>query len=129
MAGKIKHLSLGQVADIHDKIIDEFGNAKGILDEANLQFALSRAEKYSGREDVLFWKTAIILELIVKGHPFVDGNKRTGFESCKTFLDMNHYMLEAPDDEIINFLLNVAKNKLNRHEIKKWLKLHARKQI
>ena len=36
---------------------------------------------------------------IVMGHPFVDGNKRTGDAAMETFLVLNGYELSAPVDD------------------------------
>jgi len=34
-------------------------------------------------EKSLFWKVAVLMGSIVSAHPFIDGNKRTGFEVLK----------------------------------------------
>jgi len=59
-------LTKQQVIEINKKLGKEFNTAFGMLGNAsNLDYAMSLKEPYS-----------IAME-IVRGHPFVDGNKRT----------------------------------------------------
>ena len=45
---------------------------------------------------------------IVKNHPFVDGNKRTGFAAADLFLYFNGLSLEAEQEDLIQFVMMVA---------------------
>ncbi len=56
----------------------------------------------------------IVLEIFGTGarYPFVDGNKRAGFEATDVFLRMNGYYLEVGADEGMEFTLSIAKNEL-----------------
>jgi len=69
------------VLAIHDRqLIEHSGGAEGLRDEALLQSGLGRPLNHSAYE------SSDIVELaakytagIVQNHPFIDGNKRTGF--------------------------------------------------
>lgn len=124
----IRYLSKDQVILIHDRIIESFSKEKGEMNIGNLEATLERVEGYKGKDkEVLFWKATILLERIVLGHPFIDGNKRTAFESTKVFLQVNGYILEVEENEVIDFLVAIAKSKKNRFSIKKWLESHSKK--
>ncbi|MFN0064461.1 MAG: type II toxin-antitoxin system death-on-curing family toxin [Myxococcaceae bacterium] len=45
---------------------------------------------------------------LVKNHPFVDGNKRTGLASALAFLGLNGFRLAATEDEVVEIVLAVA---------------------
>lgn len=71
-----------EVLEIHQVLIREFGGLQGVRDENGLKSALERP--FSGFGETEFYpnpeeKAGAILESIVKKHPFIDGNKRTGF--------------------------------------------------
>ena len=72
-------------------------------------------------KEAILWKAAILLERIIQLHPFLDGNKRTAYEACKIFLEINDFTLNAADSEIISLVIDVAKGKADRHVIRWWL--------
>ncbi|MBX9941690.1 MAG: type II toxin-antitoxin system death-on-curing family toxin [Candidatus Obscuribacterales bacterium] len=55
---------------------------------------------------------------------FNDGNKRTAV-STTTFLQMNGVSLDIDDDELVNFAVRVASEKVSNQEIAAFLKDHA----
>lgn len=63
---------------------------------------------------------------ITKIHPFVDGNKRTGFVTAVTILQLNGYRFFAEQEEVVRFMLRVAQGKAEIIEIETWLVNHVR---
>jgi death-on-curing family protein len=53
-------------------------------------------------------------------HVFHDGNKRTGMEACRMFLELNGYEMLI-DSNVVDMALNIAKNKVNFAEFIQWL--------
>jgi death-on-curing protein len=45
---------------------------------------------------------------IVRNHPFVDGNKRTGFVVGILFLELNGYRFTASEEDALQFVLDLA---------------------
>ncbi|MBU0586829.1 type II toxin-antitoxin system death-on-curing family toxin [Candidatus Micrarchaeota archaeon] len=122
----LKYLSSLQIISIHDRIIEEFSKEKGQMNIGNLEATLERVMDYKGNDsEALFWKATIMLERIILGHPFIDGNKRTGYEATKIFLLANGYRLIIKEEEVIAMLIAIAQNKKNRFSIKAWLTKHA----
>lgn len=72
-------------------------------------------------------RAALLLRGIAQDHPFADGNKRTAIEVTDLVFRMNGYYLDASADEIVDFMLSVARNDLVVSEIAAWLRSHARK--
>ena len=124
----LKYLSKDQIVLIHDRIIESFSKERGNMNLGNLESTLERIENYRGEgKEALFWKASIMLERIILGHPFIDGNKRTAYEATKIFLQVNGYALNAEEDEVIDLLVGIAKSRKNRFSIKNWLERHSQK--
>ena len=110
---------------LHDALVEEFGGEKGMLSENLLFSALSRpflglkngSELYPSIER----KAAALMHSLVKNHPFLDGNKRTAAQVTLIFLRENGYSLEFTDDEIIEFVLDIAQSKVDFEFITSWI--------
>jgi death-on-curing protein len=50
---------------------------------------------------------------IVRNHPFVDGNKRTGFVVGILFLELNYYLFTASQEDAANAVLELAAGSLD----------------
>jgi death-on-curing protein len=60
--------------------------------------------------------------LLIKNHPFLDGNKRTAFLTLMRFLDINGYTLSATNDELYQFTIDVASSVLTKEEVETWIR-------
>jgi death-on-curing family protein len=56
-------------------------------------------------------KAAILFYLMVKNHPFQNGNKRIAVTSLLTFLHINKYWLSIYPDDLYELAVDVAKSK------------------
>jgi death-on-curing protein len=75
-------ISLKEVEDIHTILINDFGGSNGIRDVSALKSALARPFQTFDNNELLptiIDKAAAIIESILINHPFIDGNKRTGY--------------------------------------------------
>ena len=98
-------------------------------DEGLLESAVYRPQASFGGHDFypdLFTKTAALGHSLIKNPPFVDGNKRTGFEAMRLMLRLNGYDLHAPLERKQHFALDVATGQLTEQAIADWLKEHSR---
>jgi len=62
---------------------------------------------------------------LIKNHPFVDGNRRTGHAAMETFLVLNGYEIDASVDEQEQIILQVASGELERDDFTAWLRAHV----
>lgn len=120
-------ITLERVLKIHDVLIREFGGKAGIRDLAVLESAINRP--FTGVADQEFYptieeKAAVYLESIVAGHPFSDGNKRTGYVLMRLYLLENSKDILVSEDEKYELVIAVASGKLNFNEIVFWIKKH-----
>ena len=82
-------LDISDVLLIHERLIREFGGASGLKDRGLLESAIFRPfQSFGGQElyQSIEEKASAILESILINHPFVDGNKRTGYTLFRLML-------------------------------------------
>jgi death-on-curing protein len=102
------------VLAIHERQLVEHGGAEGLRDEALLQSALGRPPNHFA------YKSTDVVELaakytagIVQDHPFIDGNKRTGFVVGVLFLELNGYRFTASEEAAAQAVLELAAGKID----------------
>lgn len=99
---------------IHAEQLELHGGAPGLRDEGMLESALNRPlQKIRYADPDIFELAAAYLLGIVKNHPFIDGNKRTGYLAADVFLALNGWSVEAEQEEIISFVLAVAAGEID----------------
>ena len=114
---------------IHQQIIEKYGGSSGIRDTNALQSAINRPfQTFDNKElyNTVFEKAAALLESILKNHPFIDGNKRTGYVLLRLFLMQHNFDIHATEDEKFNFIINIASGNFFYADILNWLKLQVK---
>jgi death on curing protein len=99
---------------IHDRLLAIHGGASGLRDEGLLKSALARPKQlaaYGAKTDIVDWASAYTVG-IVKNHPFLDGNKRTGFVAGVLFLELNGYRFTAAEDAAAEAVIALAADAL-----------------
>jgi len=120
-------LSIETVVIIHDEQLAEHGGAEGLRDRALLESALARPQTlaaYGGRVKASALAAAYAGG-IVRNHPFVDGNKRTGWLAAATFLALNGFSLEAPQPGVVVVVEALAAGAMSEAEFASWLEAHV----
>jgi death-on-curing protein len=113
-------LELGEVLLIHQDQIERYGGSPGINDLGLLQSctAMPRAgvaDRYL-HEDI-FEMAAAYLYYIVRDHPFVDGNKRTGAVTALVFLEINDVEISVDEDDLEAMVRSVAEGNTAKVDI------------
>lgn len=119
-----RYLTAEQVLFIHARLIDETGGEHGLRDLGVLQAAAARPRAtFDGKElyPDLFQKAAALMQSLVNGHPFLDGNKRTGITAAAIFLQINGVKLNSDDQTIVKFTMEVAQSQHDINAIAAWL--------
>jgi death-on-curing protein len=117
-------ISIKEIEELHRILIDHFGGAHGVRDYASLQSALSRPfHTFDGKElyPTPILKAASLIESILQNHPFVDGNKRTGYTVMRLFLLKNNLDISASQEEKYDFVINIASGISDFDMIVEWL--------
>lgn len=124
-------IGIAQVLRIHQRLIESYGGSHGVRDENLLISSISRP--FSGFGENEFYasieeKAAAIFESIVKNHPFIDGNKRTGYYVLEAILFQENKVVFASEDQKYDFVIQVASGKLDFNAILDWIKSNSRLQ-
>ncbi len=115
------------VLAVHNQMLVEFGGAEGVRDEGLLDSALGRPQNlfhYEERVDLARLAAAYAAG-IIRNHPFVDGNKRTGFMAAYIFLDRNGSTLTADEVSATTMTLSLASSELDEEAYATWLGEHT----
>lgn len=114
---------------IHDRQLAEHGGSTGLRDRGMMESALARPRQllaYGGADIDMPALAAAYAYGIARNHPFVDGNKRTAYVVCRTFLLLNGWDLVGPLAERYPVFLGLAAGELDEPELAAWLREHAR---
>lgn len=123
-------ITLQQTEAIHQLLIENFGGGNGIRDINGLESALARPfQQFDGVDlyETIILKSSALVESILINHPFIDGNKRTGYTLLRYFLLSNHLDIEASQDGKYEFIIAIASGQIKFDEIAVWLEKHVRK--
>lgn len=118
-------ISIEQALKIHAIVLERFGGANGVRDLGSLESALARPFQTFGGEDLypnIFEKAAAIGESIIMNHPFIDGNKRSGYLLMESLLRYEGYMIIASNEDLYNFVISISTGSISFEEIVEWLR-------
>ena len=111
------------VLAVHGRLLAEHGGASGIRDSALLDSALARPENLLAYGDPdIYDLAAAYTSGIVRNHPFVDGNKRTGFMAGYVFLASNELQLTATEVDVVHVVSMLAASEIDEAEYAAWLR-------
>lgn len=124
----MRYLAFAEVLELHRQVMEQSGGAGGILDLTALESALAQPRMTFDAEELypsMEEKASALGFSVIKNHPFVDGNKRTGHAAMETFLVLNGYEIRASVDEQEHVILRVAAGDMTREEFTAWLRGHV----
>ena len=113
---------------IHERQIAEHGGTQGVRDEALLESALARPRQqlaYGEPAPDLADLAAALVHGLARNHPFLDGNKRTAWVACRTFLVLNDANVIALAQDKYLTMLDLAEGSLPAEEFATWLRAHG----
>lgn len=121
----MQFLGLQEVLEIHRDQVTRYGGTAGIRDLDLLKSALGMpGATFNGEflhTDVYEMAAAYLFHL-VKNHPFVDGNKRVGAVAALVFLTLNGHDFQAPEDDLAETVLAVARGEIGKSEVTVFLR-------
>lgn len=116
---------------VHEAQLAEHGGAPGTRDTGLFESAIARPfnlDAYGlpdGRAPDVADLAASYGYGISRNHPFIDGNKRTGFVAVELFLRLNGWQLTALDGDCVVTMLAVAAGDIPEGAFADWLRIHA----
>jgi death-on-curing protein len=118
------------VLAIHDRLLALHGGASGLRDPDLLESALARPRQHHAYADSpdLVEMAALCTAGVVRNHPFVDGNKRTGFVIGVLFLELNGFEFKASEENATHAVTSLAAGSLDEAEYGAWLRENVRRK-
>lgn len=103
-------IELPEAIALHGVLLARHGGAEGVRDTALLQAALARPRQYAAYDSDadIIGMAARYTAGMVQNHPFVDGNKRTGFLLGALFLELNGHAFHARQEDAANAVIALA---------------------
>ena len=112
---------------VHEMMLARDGGLAGLRDEGLLASALAKPQHlHTYGFPNLAELSASYAAGIVINHPFVDGNKRTGFVMAAMFLEINGLIFAASEESVVEKTLKLASGELKQPDYAKWLEENSR---
>jgi death-on-curing protein len=108
---------------LHDRLLALDGGAPGVRDMGLLQSALARPQQlyaYGDNPNTIDMAASYTAG-IVRNHPFIDGNKRTGFLVGVLFLELNGVRFTATEESAAQAILSLAAGTLDEPAFAAWM--------
>jgi death-on-curing protein len=118
-------LTLNELLQLHHHLVEQSGGSAGIHSMGALELALAQPRMTFSGEDLyptIVDKAAALGFALIRNHPFVDGNKRTGHAAMEVFLFLNGYEIDASVDEQEQMILQLAAGEVQRKTFTEWLR-------
>jgi death-on-curing protein len=115
------------VLAVHDRLLALDGGAAGLRDQGLPQSALARPRQlhtYGDNPDIIEMAAAYVAG-IVRNHPFLDGNKRTGFLVGVLFLELNGHRFTASEESAAQAILSLAAGTIDEPALVAWLRANV----
>ena len=123
-------IGLRDALSLQDRLLALDAGAPGVRSQSLLESALARPRQlYAyGESSDIGDLTAAYTFGIVRNHPFIDGNKRTGFVVGVLFLELNGYQFTASEEDATEAVLQLAAGKTSEAEFSKWMRANSRRR-
>lgn len=119
---------LERIINIHEELINKIGGLHGIRDENLLDMSVNSPFQTFGGVDLyptLYDKAAHLTYSIIKNHPFLDGNKRTGVTVMIVFLKANGVEINCTNEELAALGWGLADGSISESELLDWIISHS----
>lgn len=121
-------LDRSEALAIHDLLLAQHGGLAGVRDEGLLESALAKPQNRLAYESPTLTEMAAGFAAgIIRNHPFLDGNKRTGFMLAVTFLELNGLRFTATEESVVERTVALASKAITEAEYAAWIKANAKR--
>lgn len=113
---------------LHDMMLADYGGLTGVRDDNMLESALAKPRQlFAYGKPTLAELAAAYSAGVVKNHPFLDGNKRTGFMLGAAFLERNGQTFFATEVDAVMKTLALAAGEINEAAYAVWFAENSRR--
>ena len=122
MSGEPRWFTQEMAEALHALVLARHGGGRGVRDARRLESALARPR------NLHLYGSASLPEMaaayaagVIEGHPFVDGNKRTGLALAIAFLEFNGLRFRGSEVEAVVHTLGLAAGQVSEAAFAAWL--------
>ena len=122
-------VSIVEAEAIHIRQLAEHGGGTGTRDRSLLESALARPQfvwQYGDPTPDFATLASSLAYGLVNNHPFLDGNKRTGYVVCRLFLRLNGLTIDGTQDDKYLTFYNLAAGELTEVDLAGWIRERLR---
>ena len=113
---------------LHEMMVAQYGGTTGLRDEGLLESALGKPQNlFAYGDPTMADLAASYASGIIKNHPFLDGNKRTGFMMGAGFLERNGYEFLGDEADAAIRTLALAAGEMTEKAYAAWLETNSAK--
>jgi death-on-curing protein len=121
-------LTIAECLALHDMMLAQYGGIAGVRDENLLESALAKPRQlFAYGKPSMAEIAAAYAAGIVRNHPFLDGNKRTGFMLGAGFLERNGFEFQATEADAVLQTVALAAGKMSEAAYATWLKANSKR--
>lgn len=114
---------------IHETMLAQHGGLAGVRDDHMLESAIAKPPHlFAYSTPDLSDLAAAYAAGIIRNHPFLDGNKRSGFMMAMAFLELNGFEFAAAEVDAVVQTLALAAGALGEAGYASWLKRNSRRR-
>lgn len=114
--------SLEMAEALHALVLARHGGGRGVRDARRLESALARPRNlHAYGRATLPQMAAAYAAGVIEGHPFVDGNKRTGLALAIAFLEFNGLRFRGSEVDAVVHTLGLAAGEVSEEAFAAWL--------
>lgn len=120
MSNNIRFFTVQEVAVFNIEQVVKFGGTYGVRDMGLLESAVYAAQSGYGEtyfHESLTQMASAYIYHIIKNHPFIDGNKRTGMLTGLLFLQMNGIPARWTQEQMYDVGIKVANSELSKEQL------------
>ena len=110
-------------------LLSHYGGIAGVRDANLLESALAKPQqRFAYGKPTMADLAAAYAAGVVKNHPFLDGNKRTGFMLAAGFLERNDFDFTATEPDAVLRTVSLAAGKSSEADYAAWLKANSKRR-
>jgi len=124
----VRYLSIGEIIELHTRIIDQSGGSRGLRDWPALESSVAQPLQTFDGEELYpspVAKASALGFFLISNHPFIDGNKRVGHAALEVTLVLNGSELTASVEEQERMILAVASGERSLKQFTQWVEKHT----
>ena len=116
---------------LHERSLVFHGGAEGVRDLGLLHSALARARNLAAYDEAADAArlAAALTAGVIQNHPFVDGNKRTGFLVGLLFLEMNGWRFAGDEPGAAEMVIALAAGTVEEAQYEAYLRDNSQAPI